>query len=292
MANLTNPVFVIGNPRSGTSLFRLLLTSHSRMVIPPECGFIVWLHKDFKHWSAGDIKTELDMFLDKLSDCKKFDTWEIDLSKLKSFLQERNPEDYSELCAYVYLYYSSRFSKDIAVWGDKNNFHINCLNELLTIYPEAKFIHLVRDGRDVYCSYLEVMEKGAKSPYAPVLSTDVNTVANEWNRNLIKVDAFFLSHPEVDTKTVRYEELIATPETILADVFSWCGLDYESSVLDFFEQNITMKLEPEKTLEWKVKTRQPIDSSNSGKFKSTMSSDQVERFNRAAKAALLRYGYK
>lgn len=286
-----SPLFVIGNPRSGTSLFRLLLTSHSKMVIPPECGFIVWLYKSFGDWHSENIAVGLDEFLVKLSECKKFETWELNLSQLKIFLQQKKPDNYSELCAYIYLYYSSRFSKDTLIWGDKNNFHINYLNELLLIYPQAKFIHLIRDGRDVYCSYLNVMNKKSKSPYAPNLSTDVNIVANEWNNNLVKVDDFFSNFSEVNCKTVRYEDLIASPEVVLHDVFLWLGLDYETSVLNFFHQNISMKLEPEKTMEWKAKTREPIDANNSGNFKSILTKDEIERFNITAKKSLIRYGY-
>jgi hypothetical protein len=292
MANLASPLFVIGNPRSGTSLFRLLLTSHSKMMIPPECGFIVWLHNDFKHWCAEDIDAKLDVFLDRLNACKKFDTWEVNLDKLKSFLQENKPANYSELCAYVYLHYSSRFSKHVAVWGDKNNFHINCLDDLITIYPEAKFIHLVRDGRDVYCSYLDVMSRTNNSPYSPILKTDIKDVAQEWHSNLTKVEEFFSKNPQINAKTVRYEDLIISPQAILTDVFSWCGFEYEPSVLDFFRQNISMNLEPEKTMEWKAKTKHPIDSANFGKYKKIISKDQIRKFDEIARESLLHYGYE
>lgn len=292
MDDLVKPVFVIGNPRSGTSLFRLLLTSHSKLVIPPECGFIAWLYKDFGKWRAEDIEMEIDLFLDKLNVCKKFDTWGIEIGSLKYFLQQKKPRTYSELCANVYLYYSQRFSKNISVWGDKNNFYINHLNDLLNIYPEAKFIHLIRDGRDVYCSYLDVMKKEAASPYAPILSTDIEVVAKEWDSNLTKVDDFFASHPQLNSKTIRYEDLIAVPEYVLTDVFVWLGLDYEASVLDFFNQNISMKLEPEKTIEWKEKTREPIDASNSGKYITELSQKQIEQFNEIAKTSLTRFGYQ
>lgn len=292
MPDLASPVFIIGNPRSGTSLFRLLLTSHSKMVIPPECGFIAWLYEDFGNWRVEDLETKLDIFLDKLNACKKFDTWEIELGKLKSFLYEKKPESYSQLCASVYLYYSLRFHKDIMLWGDKNNFYIDYLEQLLEIYPQAKFIHLVRDGRDVYCSYLDVMNRGSNSSYAPKLNTEINVVANEWNNNLMKVESFFSQHSEVRNITIRYEDLIASPDVVLKKVFSWCGLNYESGVLDFFEQNATLKLEPEKTMDWKSKTKEPIDPKNSGKFKSILNINQIEQFNRTAKEALYRFGYK
>jgi hypothetical protein len=46
-------VFIIGNPRSGTSLLRIMLNSHSSMVVPPECGFIQWWYQKYKDWPSN-----------------------------------------------------------------------------------------------------------------------------------------------------------------------------------------------------------------------------------------------
>ncbi len=44
---LNRPIIVLGNPRSGTTMFRLMLTAHSEICIPPECGFFQWYYPDF-----------------------------------------------------------------------------------------------------------------------------------------------------------------------------------------------------------------------------------------------------
>lgn len=53
-----SPMFVIGSPRSGTSLLRLILTDHTKFIIPPECGFNLWLHNQFGDWSVQDTQSK------------------------------------------------------------------------------------------------------------------------------------------------------------------------------------------------------------------------------------------
>jgi hypothetical protein len=66
--------FIIGNPRSGTTLFRLMLNKHSKMIVPPEAGFLVWLYKDIKdeNFNKGYRK-----FIELLRDTSKIETWNI-----------------------------------------------------------------------------------------------------------------------------------------------------------------------------------------------------------------------
>ena len=42
--------FILGNPRSGTTLLRVILHSHENIIVPPECGFLTWLYKDYYDW--------------------------------------------------------------------------------------------------------------------------------------------------------------------------------------------------------------------------------------------------
>ncbi|MDE2234040.1 MAG: sulfotransferase, partial [Gammaproteobacteria bacterium] len=49
------PFFVIGSPRSGTTLLRLILTSHPQIVVPPECGFVTWLYPTFGEWGLSEF---------------------------------------------------------------------------------------------------------------------------------------------------------------------------------------------------------------------------------------------
>ena len=101
------PVFVLGSPRSGTTLLRLMLTCHRHIVVPPECGFCVWLYPQFQDWSWNPRRLE-EEFVPSLIRCRKFDTWDADPEELASFVSRHRPSSYRDLASSVYAYYGQR----------------------------------------------------------------------------------------------------------------------------------------------------------------------------------------
>ena len=79
------PIFIIGNPRSGTTLLRLMLTSHPEVCIPPEAGFALWLLRDFSDWTPAD---GLDGFLTALMETRKFRHWGLTRTRLGEWIAE------------------------------------------------------------------------------------------------------------------------------------------------------------------------------------------------------------
>lgn len=291
--NIRQPLFIIGSPRSGTSLLRLILTSHSDISVPPECGFVVWLHDKFSAWSTSDAAdaNSRNRYLDDLFSCKKFDTWEIERTALDTLLAEHQPSDYASLSAIVYMAYALKHSRTVSMWGDKNNFHINHLTTLNSIYPEARFLHIVRDGRDVACSYREVMQRKSSSPYSPRLNTDINEIATEWSTNVLKVSDYLFALDASRRLLLRYEDLVQNTESSVAGVCQWLGLQFEETMLEFHEANRRMKLEPALTLDWKQRTLEPISDDTVGRYRALLQTDEQILFAKVAGAALSRFGY-
>src|SRR5690606_37794784 len=117
------PFFIIGNPRSGTSLLRSLFNTHPNVLIPPECGFLLWLHGAWfdRTWSESVIKD----FALAVHATRKFETWNIDLWQLEEGLVHGAPSSYAEACAIIYARYAQSRNKEITCWCDKNNHYIN-----------------------------------------------------------------------------------------------------------------------------------------------------------------------
>jgi hypothetical protein len=287
------PLFIIGNPRSGTSLLRLILTSHSCILIPPECGFIIWLHEKYADWQITDnndiIKVEL--FLNDLLTCKKFDTWLLDRAIIEMQIHDNQPETYAELCCVVYSSFGLIVGKTLGIWGDKNNFHLNYLNQLLNLYKNARFLHLVRDGRDVACSYREVMATPSNSPYAPILKTNITDIALEWSSNVIKIDSFLSTMPHEAAMTIRYEDLVLSPQSILMSICEWLSLPFEVDMLNFHQQNKIKKLEPDLTIDWKKRTLHPISDATVRRYTNLLSNEEQDEFLGVAASALRRFSY-
>ena len=166
-----NPFFILGNPRSGTSLLRIILNAHPNIVVPPESGFLQWWHHKYGDWNWHDNTLRIESFLTDLLSSKKIEAYKLNKKGLKKFILEANPDSYSKLIARVYIFYSR--NKTLLTWGDKNNYYIHHIPLLKRLYPKAKYIHLVRDGRDVACSYLELEHSIDKEVlYRPNLPVD------------------------------------------------------------------------------------------------------------------------
>jgi hypothetical protein len=271
-----------------------MLTNHSKIVVPPECGFIVWLYERYREWSPEDAADPVyrSQYLDDLASCKKFDTWSLNKSHLEIVLAQQLPADYAALSATIYMAFAEQQGKRAMVWGDKNNFYTNYLPTLEAIYPEARFIHIVRDGRDVACSYREVMQSGSTSPYAPNLATDVNEIAIEWSANVLRVDKFLSDIAASRRLLIRYEDMVSDTKNVVEGLCRWLEVPVEDAMLAPHVLNKKMHLEPELTLDWKMRTLEPISADSVGRYRELLPAREQEAFADLAGAALKKYGYE
>ena len=283
-------VFILGNPRSGTSLFRLMLNQHSKIVAPPESGFMQWWLKKYKNWKTEhNITLRLDDFLNDLYSSSKFETWEINKNKLKNFIISMNPGSYGELIGCVYLFYSERPEK-VQVVADKNNYYVHHIDDLQIIWPDAKYIHIIRDGRDVACSYLDIQKLRTNSPYKPKLPFTINEIAKEWinnNQNIAKL----AENSSENYMLVKYEDIITDTKVKLSRVSKFIGVEYEDSMLEYYKHSTAKKCEPKETLDWKRKTLEKPDPSKINRYERDLSAEQIEQYNYIASKILKSFGY-
>jgi hypothetical protein len=292
--NFGDPLFIIGNPRSGTTMLRLMLACHSEVLIPPECGFIIWLKEKFSSWQRQDshLCEKRSSFIEELFASKKFDTWKLEKNTVEEQIVFHQPATYADLCSVVYASYGLSIEKRFSMWGDKNNFHINHMDCLLELYPNARFLHIVRDGRDVACSYREAMAKNSASPYAPKLKTRLSDIANEWFANVMRADSFMTKMPSRRAITIRYEDLVRDSSKTIEQICDWLGLQFESEMLYFHLINESKKLEPESTMAWKERTIKPISDETVGRYRLLLTNYELINFGEIAKKALSRFNYQ
>src|SRR5690606_17674480 len=103
-------LFILGNPRSGTSLFRLMMNSHRRVGAPPECGFLHWWYGKYGGWSVADGRNpeKVDKFIADLLTSKKIESWELVASELRRYLLNIQPANYGALTAACYQHWAER----------------------------------------------------------------------------------------------------------------------------------------------------------------------------------------
>ena len=266
-----SPIFILGNPRSGTSLFRSLLNSHANVVIPPECGFMQWLYPSYKNFKMENLSD----FMDDLYKCNKIEGWKMDRELLELYLTKYKPQSYAELCSNVYEFYGQQCEKDVKIWGDKNNYYTDHLPLLFSLYPKAKFIHLIRNPKDVVCSYLRVLEL-PDVPYKPKFTSNILEIVDEWvyNNNTVKE---FLSKPNVHSFNLTYEDLILNTSFSLQHVCDYLEIENEG-IQNNFNDKVFFD-EPSITMKWKEKLKGPIDATNLNKYTTQLSVQECTKID-------------
>lgn len=279
------PFFVLANPRSGSSMFRLMLNAHSKITVPPESGFALWYADKYSGDHDYDQKI-YESFADDISQAKKFETWGVSRELLLEAITRNKPDSYVGMVDSVYEAYALRSGKKSTVFGDKNNYYVDHIDKLRKYFPDSKLIFLFRDGRDIAVSYKNIEQEKINSNYVPRLSKDIEVIAQEWADN---VQNFLCVIDKSDNAiAIKYEELITSPKDELSRIFGFLGEEFEENTLSFYEFND----EPKEFLQWKSKTLESVDNKNVNKYKKYLTSEEIERFNRVAERELVMLEYK
>ena len=213
------PVIVLGVGRSGTTLLRVMLDRSSELAIPYETFFVPQLaHRHGK-------RPKLDSFLDDLGRLRTLYDWGISPDDVRPRLREGMTT--SEAIAAIFETYAERQGKPR--WGDKTPLYMQQLPLLERLFPDAIWVHLVRDGRDAALSFLELPEGFSGKTWA--LPRTVPQFAARWRTEILAARKLG-RHSGSRYLELRYEDLVAEPEPNLQLVCEHASLTWEPGMLD------------------------------------------------------------
>jgi hypothetical protein len=269
-----------------------MLTCHPAIVIPPECGFAQWLHAAWGGWGPADTRSpeRVSAFVGALTATRKWETWRLPPAAVVDGIEAEQPASYADLVSCVYRSYARAQGKPDARWGDKNNYYLHHVAELRGLFPDSVLVHIVRDGRDVACSYLELSARTMDSPYSPRLPSELDAIAREWSDNVTRIDDA-LATLGGTTVTIRYEDLVRDPATTLGAALATFGERFHPDMLRYPERNVREQLEPAAFLQWKARTTQGPDDERIGRHLRDLTPAQVARLEHGMRPVLERHGY-
>ncbi len=225
--------FVVGKERSGTTLLQVMLNTHPNIIAPPETRFLMLLSSRYgkvKKWTEPIITNFCnDLFREKLFS----NFWKVNKEELRRYcMAAKDFITYPLICKIVF--YLENPQKTVQLFFDKNPIYYYFLPELNELFPEAKYIHIVRDYRANIVSHRHV--------FTIKQSADISFRWTKVNQLIEKAKSIY---PQ-KFFTLKYEALVSDTANSLQEVCTFLGVPFEekmaaehtSGIYDTFNSNI------------------------------------------------------
>jgi Sulfotransferase family len=273
--------FIIGRPRSGTTMLRTMLDAHPNVLIPLEFSNLI--HLQYKYaktnfWTKENLEEIYKDFINTYA----VKQWNIDKEDLyKNLLSCTGEHKFEKIVKIIYSHYQSSFTKkEMLIIGDKspiNSLYIKKLNQIS--FNKAKYIYLTRDPRDNIAS----MKKFS------IFSPSTAILANYWKQSakqyyqLKKIDADRFIH-------VKYEDLLTQTEEELKKICIFLDIPFKKEILDYSKQK--QNYSDDFVKQWQDKLFSAPDKSNIALWKKNMSDKEIRKIDYYCGKYLNKTGYE
>lgn len=263
--------FIIGRGRSGTDLLQRLLNTNSNICIPPESSVIALLYNKYhkiKNWEEHDIKNfKNDVFLDD----KISKWWGIKKRELRTFLLSSYPGNYRQAVIKLYQFYSNSLDKKKVLLGDKNPSNSLYIKEILSVFPNAKFIYLVRNPLDNVFSFTNV----------DFDSDNPQILAHRWNYYNDEILKWKNQFPE-KFHQLKFESLIENTTGSLSKIAHFLNV----------EGGFDIENKEKGNQKWQENLSRNISKTHINKGKSNLSSANINYINSVCNSTAKKLGYE
>lgn len=293
-----SPIFIGGDGRSGTTLLSVVLDSHHSLAIGPELHFrgpenlgpYILACLDLRdrieseeEWRQLKKNSDLNAGINFINRCHRFG---IDSHVLRKMIcsaaakRKSSLDTFQDRCHLVdELGQYSRRQKRARRWGIKIMRDLKIAHVYASVWPQAQFIHIIRDGRDVAAS--QMLEHGTWG-YG-----DIEGAAQGW------VDVVEKSRKSLQGLTyieIRYEDLVMNTRDTLAAVLKFLRVPWCDAVMRHAEVNHSLFQHPYDHPSIDT-VRMPINPASIGRFRLDLSAGQIDAFHQIAGDYLREFGY-
>jgi hypothetical protein len=270
------PFFIVGAPRSGTTLLAVLLDRHSNISIGPETQF----YTEFipRNW-ANQKPESYEQLVDSALASKRIVDFGLDRDQLLRhfMIYELSPANLLLSIMEVHAIRNSKLHP-----GEKSPMHINYVPAILDQFPGAKVICVLRDGRDVVRSLLKVPWAMPRNPRR------LHLFCLRWNDAVEKTIHYERTLPSDRFMNVRFEDIIRQPRPALEKICDFIGEEFEPTQLETAQSS---NIIPHWEQKWKNKAEETLDIRRIEAWRKSSDQKQIWIMNSMMGTMLERMGY-
>jgi hypothetical protein len=291
---LDKPVFVRGVSRSGGTLLVTILDAHPEIAMSYELYPTLLASEEGKEIKIKKLIKILHKAKNIISAARKIKTKSLrtfilrclrgglDNKVLAKLFQQfvDNGQDFSDISSQLRFIEKCSIEKMINM--KKSRWGLKCSDQFdayVRMWPNAYFLNVIRDGRDVAASQLNTGSFN-KTPVE---------IAEEWVATLRRFREL-IADPYVNAYEVFYEKLVSQPKEEVKKICEFLNVPYDSSMLDFFQKDLTIYSGPVGHLSIK-RISKPIDTSMVGRWRKDLNEIQLEEFYSVARKTMVEFGY-
>ncbi len=273
----SNLFFIIGTGRCGTTLLQSMLSEHSQILVPLEVGFFTnW--EPAIHFSDPLLENEVDEYLRY---CIQYWWWPALSIDSEAFCEVVRGGVRSARSIFLWLLEQLSAGSGKVKIGEKTIGNWHKVGRILGLFPQAKFIHIYRDPRDVVVSLQEQVWWKTKSTISTAM------YCRQVLRELKTLEQ------QIDKKQflrVQYELLVRKPEQELSRICVFLGSKFESRMLHFDQRSQRGYVDAE--AEWKDLTLKPLTLERIGRYREQLKPREIWTIEQLLGELLIEYGYE
>jgi len=282
--------FIVGMPRSGTTLLLSMLNSVAQNMCIPEIPIALYLYSSHRNRSSfenEDVSKILSL-KSKLNYIRH-----VNINEKFFFDSTANCNSYIDFIerAYLTTLESSKKVEKVKNIIDKNPIYTFYTETLLSVFPKAKFILMVRNPQGYVNSCIESVDPGKKVRSAEFYSLAYNKYAHE----IMHIQRKYTDQSLI----IHYEDLVVEPELNLRKICNFLSIDFDSEMLEFHNKSFNLKINKEDVNDSnkeRVKHKyeslsKPVNTARIESWKSKLSVDMIKTISSITHKESQKLGY-
>lgn len=272
------PIFIFGCPRSGTTLLQLMLHSHARIAVPAETKFVLPAYTARCEFGDLTVRENRRALADWITSDRttKFRNLGLDPADVAAEIVD-GPPTLGSAIGTVFGAYARRCGRPR--WGDKRPSYYRHAGALLRMFPDAQFVHLVRDGRDCVASLLEM----------PWYGQDVHHAVSVWREAIDRGRRLAERLGPDGYYEMQYERLVADPADELTRLCGFLGEDFDPAMTR--PEGVAKRTVPARK-KWHGRTKDAVTTNRVGSWAQRLDPWEISLAEAAFGERLAEYGYE